>query len=160
MQPEPATSLPMDYTPLEVGPQKCFTKDSRGSHPDVPYYYDARELWDNYLLRNACGAYKGPSLTMSPNHPSVGPAFQVTLSGVPYWFNVRWRQGCVLKDETSQNMFYPMGKDQPDVTCKELFLNDYLHCNNAGAGGFIDVGCLRYTFKPIAKNRPGKILGG
>jgi hypothetical protein len=53
-----------------------------------------------------------------------------------------------------------MGKDQADVTCKGLFKNDYLHCNNGGAGGFIDVGCLRYSFKPIAKNRPGTVLGG
>lgn len=88
MQPEPPTPLPTDYTPLKVGPQKCFTKDSWGPHPDVPYYYDNQGLWDNYLLQNACGADKRPTLTMGPNHPSVGPAYQVTLDGVPYWFNV------------------------------------------------------------------------
>ncbi|KAJ0382385.1 hypothetical protein COL922a_012681 [Colletotrichum nupharicola] len=59
-------------------------------------------------------------------------------------FKISWIDGC----ETSvaeQNLDSPIEVDA-GVTCASLMRANYKSCNNGGAGGYRDAGCLRYDF--------------
>ncbi|KAJ0297604.1 hypothetical protein Brms1b_013568, partial [Colletotrichum noveboracense] len=59
-------------------------------------------------------------------------------------FKISWIDGC----ETSvaeQNLDSPIEGDA-GVTCASLMRANYKSCNNGGAGGYRDAGCLRYDF--------------
>ncbi|RYP81621.1 hypothetical protein DL770_005829 [Monosporascus sp. CRB-9-2] len=46
---------------------------------------------------------------------------------------------------TEQNVEFPIEADQ-GISCASIMRANYLDCNNGGAGGSIDAGCLRYDF--------------
>ncbi|KAH0439391.1 hypothetical protein CcaCcLH18_02868 [Colletotrichum camelliae] len=59
-------------------------------------------------------------------------------------YKISWIDGC----ETSvaeQNLDSPIEGDT-GVTCASLMRANYKSCNNGGAGGYRDAGCLRYDF--------------
>ncbi|KAI0179368.1 peptidase S8/S53 domain-containing protein [Hypoxylon sp. FL1284] len=61
-----------------------------------------------------------------------------------YYFSVKWIDGCVLSVD-SQAVNAPLGGTSPD--CFYIMNGIYRYCNdNGGAGGYVDVGCLRYIF--------------
>ncbi|KAF6831374.1 hypothetical protein CPLU01_06793 [Colletotrichum plurivorum] len=62
-----------------------------------------------------------------------------------YLLNIRisWIDGC--KVTNLQNIKFPI-EDDRSITCEKIVMENYLSCNNGGAGGWVDAGCLRYDF--------------
>ncbi|KAH8429013.1 uncharacterized protein LDX57_006684 [Aspergillus melleus] len=136
-----------EYATLEVGEQKCFPADKWGDFPKMPSKDDSS--WDQYFLHNACGASM-PHQKVSADHQLS--SFYGDNGRQQYHFDVKWIPGCQLKDQTEQDLTDPLGSDS-DAHCGTLFKNTYFDCmdgdaKNGGAGGWIDVGCVRYLFKP------------
>ncbi|KAF2703709.1 hypothetical protein K504DRAFT_485513 [Pleomassaria siparia CBS 279.74] len=61
-------------------------------------------------------------------------------------YKISWIDGCSVT--TEQSVELPMEGDQ-GVSCGNLLRDNYYDCNNGGAGGSIDAGCLRYDFYVI-----------
>jgi hypothetical protein len=80
---------------------------------------------------------------------------------------IEWVSGCYLDGQTTQNVSYPIGPSGPD--CNTILKNTYSQCkfqrsrgltygacsvltwglgNNGGIGGFINAGCLAYSWHP------------
>jgi hypothetical protein len=67
-------------------------------------------------------------------------------SGVSYDYKIEWIGDCTLKSTSDgQSTHYPTGLPDSDQDCYTLF-DKVFACNNGGIGGYVDVGCLRYTF--------------
>ncbi|KAF6826656.1 hypothetical protein CMUS01_09342 [Colletotrichum musicola] len=62
-----------------------------------------------------------------------------------YLLNIRisWIDGC--KVTNLQNIKFPI-EDDRSITCEKILTENYLSCNNGGAGGWVDAGCLNYDF--------------
>ncbi|KAF7555068.1 hypothetical protein G7Z17_g2450 [Cylindrodendrum hubeiense] len=67
---------------------------------------------------------------------------ELTHSDLKYSYTVSWIDGCVTKVDT-QNVAYPLGGDTP--TAYGMFVDAFQQCDYIG--GYIDVGCLRYSGK-------------
>ncbi|RYP49893.1 hypothetical protein DL769_011025 [Monosporascus sp. CRB-8-3] len=59
-------------------------------------------------------------------------------------YEISWIDGCQTS-ATEQSVEFPIEADQ-SISCASLMRENYLNCNNGGAGGSIDAGCLRYDF--------------
>ncbi|TDZ54000.1 hypothetical protein CTRI78_v006634 [Colletotrichum trifolii] len=60
------------------------------------------------------------------------------------WYKVSWIEGC----ETGvgeQSVEFPV-EGNKGINCASMMRANYKGCNNGGAGGYIDAGCLRYDF--------------
>ncbi|KAK1144920.1 hypothetical protein N8T08_004635 [Aspergillus melleus] len=117
-----------EYATLDVGEQKCFPADKWGDFLKMPSKDDSS--WDRYFLHNFYG-----------NNDQQ-----------QFHFDATWIPGCQLNDQTEQDLTDPLGSDS-DAHCGTLFKNTHFDCmdgdaKNGGAGGWIDVGCVRYLFKP------------
>ncbi|KAI3395985.1 hypothetical protein diail_555 [Diaporthe ilicicola] len=124
-------SIPRDVnTPLKLGQQNCF---ERFNHKDV----SAEHQEDNIFRACQIAGTIGPKdYGVSIKHP--------IFLGPTYRYNIHWIPGCVTT-VPEQEIWGPIPGDT-SVTCPSLLSNDFLACNNGGAGGWIDAGCLRYTF--------------
>ncbi|SPO07056.1 uncharacterized protein DNG_09750 [Cephalotrichum gorgonifer] len=59
-------------------------------------------------------------------------------------FKISWIEGCTKVQE--QDTQFPVAADQ-SATCAKIMNANYHECrDNGGAGGVVDVGCLRYDF--------------
>lgn len=66
-------------------------------------------------------------------------------SQVNYLYEVEWKGGSTCKFTAEvQQIGDPLGGEEWD--CTRLFNDAYSQCNNGGVGGYLDAGCLRYTF--------------
>ncbi|KAI0874023.1 hypothetical protein GGS24DRAFT_460787 [Hypoxylon argillaceum] len=64
--------------------------------------------------------------------------------GISYEYSVEWIFNCVTLWDR-QNFRFPLNEDDL-ASARQLFVDDFKHCNNGGVGGSTQVGCLRYTF--------------
>ncbi|KAF5676109.1 hypothetical protein FHETE_2236 [Fusarium heterosporum] len=55
-------------------------------------------------------------------------------------YRISWKEGCKGPEE------YSLQNPVDDASCYDLMRANYKSCNNGGAGGFRDAGCLRYEF--------------
>ncbi|PGH06628.1 hypothetical protein GX51_02255 [Blastomyces parvus] len=68
----------------------------------------------------------------------------IHLGAVPYFMSIHWKKDC----EMGIDIVNP-AEPLPGTKCVDLLYENWEQCrNNAGRGGFIDVGCLRYEFIP------------
>lgn len=61
---------------------------------------------------------------------------------VNYLYEVQWLVGCG-PITVAQEPRAPIGKTW---TCNQLLEGAYTGCDNGGVGGYLDAGCLTYTF--------------
>lgn len=144
--PEEETPPEDETTSLELGPVFC--KNRGGNHKDVSPRA-VRALADAYCEANL-------PVELKPGDPAYG----ITKSDL-YYYEVSWVEGCKTTVDL-QDPYTPLGNDGP--LCKDLFVKAYARCkysapcfnnlllmhlllgDNDGIGGYIDAGCVRYTF--------------
>lgn len=128
--PSPVKATRADITPLELGSQNCF---DAFDHKDVSAEHQEDRIW------NACQTVGN----IGPDDAGVSIKVPVLL-GPTYRYNIHWISGCNTT-VSEQSIWAPI-PDDDSVKCESLLSNDFVNCNNGGAGGWIDAGCLRYTF--------------
>lgn len=126
----PVKTTRADITPLELGPQNCF---DAFKHKDVDADHQEDRIW------KACSV---PG-NIGPDSPGVSIKAPVLL-GPDYYYNIHWIPGCTTT-VAEQSIWAPISDDD-STKCTSLMSNNFVACNNGGAGGWIDAGCLRYTF--------------
>lgn len=144
--PEEETPPEDETTSLELGPVFC--KNRGDNHKDVSPRA-VRALADAYCEANL-------PVELKPGDPAYG----ITKSDL-YYYEVSWVEGCKTTVDL-QDPYTPLGSDGP--LCKDLFVKAYAGCkysapcfnnlllmhlllgDNGGIGGYIDAGCVRYTF--------------
>ncbi|KAF5525330.1 hypothetical protein CGCA056_v003422 [Colletotrichum aenigma] len=125
--------------PKTLGEPKCFGTDEFGDHEDINPSFQEQyvgHVCTGSALRNIT---KGDSSTFIH--------FDTITNKAPYQMNVYWADGCSL-ETTEENilLWKPLG-DLNAANCASLLLDSYKKCNNEGAGGRIQAGCLVYEFK-------------
>ncbi|KAM0332536.1 hypothetical protein ACHAQA_002819 [Verticillium albo-atrum] len=123
---------------LTLGERKC---SDAYSHHDV--HDGQQEGWtntycrwmtDGVLLKE--GDEKLQHMYMHP----IGPGQDLHQN-----FDISWIEGC--KHDDGQKADFPIPGDD-SITCNSIMRANYKECNNGGAGGTTDAGCLRYHFWP------------
>ncbi|KAF4886690.1 hypothetical protein CGCF415_v015076 [Colletotrichum fructicola] len=125
--------------PKTLREPKCFGTDEFGDHEDINPSFQEQyvgHVCTGSALRNIT---KGDSSTFTH--------FDTITNKAPYQLNVYWADGCSL-ETTEENilLWKPLG-DLNAANCASLLLDSYKKCNNEGAGGRIQAGCLVYEFK-------------
>lgn len=125
------TTARVDIRPLKLGEQNCFPASS---HEDTSRR--DQELGSLQTCKNADKriGWNGEGISFKL------PGFH----GAELHYNVHWIPGCNTTIKT-QEIWRPITDDK-SIQCVGLLKNNYLNCNNGGAGGWIDAGCLRYVF--------------
>jgi hypothetical protein len=137
--PPPPPPPPSDpITPLEFKPVVCKNEADLPGHADIsPGDQDlGAELFCEKI-------WPEDSATMGPGDEP----YSKTRSGthdINYFYEIKWVEGCKTTVD-AQKMIDPIGKGKGN-TCEFILVNAYKNCNNGGVGGYIDAGCLRYTF--------------
>ncbi|KLJ09918.1 hypothetical protein EMPG_09922 [Blastomyces silverae] len=130
--PPAATEKPK--VPLKVNQRQCHDKDVYQGRGDIT------GKWVMHQAKGICGRSREirPGESMTDRKKSGIPFF----NEVPYFMSIHWKKGCEM-DVKIVNPAEPL----PGTKCVNLLHENWKHCrNNAGRGGFIDVGCLRYEF--------------
>lgn len=136
-QPTEAPAPPEEViTPLEEGPVFC--KNPDGDHRDVnpgsqrtlADHFCEADLLDTSIIKVEPGMEPFSS-TKQDNH------------GVNYYYEVKWVDGCKTTVD-GQDPSFPLGGRDP--SCQDLFVRAFKNCDNGGIGGYVDAGCVRYTF--------------
>ncbi|KPM42160.1 hypothetical protein AK830_g4435 [Neonectria ditissima] len=128
-------------TALKMQNDKCYGADDFGDHGDI----------QKRLVREYSG-WACAATAIDPvkaGEKDTFRHFNTVESGVPYQYNIYWKDGCEL--ETGQTEMYPanpLDEDKPRHTkCQEILIDNYKRCINGGVGGSIKAGCLVYEFK-------------
>lgn len=88
--------------------------------------------------------YEGVT-NMTSDSPGLSTTYQVVDGEINYTYEVEWKDGDACQYATdTQQIEDPIGDDA--WHCRSLFNEAYSGCVNGGVGGFVDAGCLRYTF--------------
>lgn len=119
-------------TTSTLGTQHCHSADQYGKYKDV------KARVQQFGASMAC--YKKGGIISSGDSPI---SWYVTgANDKPgYNYGISWIDGC---EGEPQNSSTPVD----GATCEELLIGNWKNCNNNGAGGWIDAGCVRYTFYP------------
>ena len=128
-------------TTLEMQNDMCYGQDDFGDHGDI------QESWVREYSNYAC---VGTGIdTIKAGEPGSFINWHTVEHGVPYQYNVYWKDECEL--ETGQTEMYasnPLDEQDPgDTKCQDILRDNYKRCNNGGVGGSIEAGCLVYEFK-------------
>lgn len=88
--------------------------------------------------------YEGVT-NMTSDSATEEVTYQEVNSRVNYSYELVWKDGDACEYITDvQQIDKPIGGEAWD--CRTLFTTAYSGCNNGGVGGYLDAGCLRYTF--------------
>ncbi|KAK6531868.1 hypothetical protein TWF694_003033 [Orbilia ellipsospora] len=123
--------------PPQLSPQTCYNTSSHG---------DTRKADLNFIIPNIIKIGWGPKL-ISPSDKELSWQSS-SIKGTVYKFSVGWVLNCI---STVQPM--NVGQPIPGISIQDLLYGDWSQCNNGGAGGQIDAGCLRYSFSPGTNDR-------
>ncbi|KAG8354468.1 hypothetical protein FVEN_g7825 [Fusarium venenatum] len=129
-EPKPQPQPEPQPEPPALGSQECY---DRHSHRDV------KDSDQGTQATIGCSNFaKDKKIKAGDNevywHP-IGIAGPSHLN-----YKISWKEGCNQFEEQSLN-------DPVDgETCYSLMRANYKSCNNGGAGGYRDAGCLRYEF--------------
>lgn len=157
----PTSTLPA----VEWGQQNCFG-DSGVSNPFVDKDYQKHQSGEACLITRPSPMVDDTEPPIiKPDSPSVlfdldgvrkelleglgEPGFAVMMKSTDddhfYYYNFHWISGCDTVSE--QNAFWSRSTNGTQLSCMDFLANDYQNCNNGGRGGWIDIGCLRYSFQ-------------
>ncbi|KAI0529941.1 hypothetical protein GGR58DRAFT_518848 [Xylaria digitata] len=131
--------------PPELQERHCYGADEFGSHGDIHGW-----RLDRITTRVCSGL--GDAM-IKRGDPSTNIAARDDDNGQPVQLNIYWEDNCVIDypnpDEVDAGL--PLGKTLEgnirDAYCKKLFTDNWGQCNNGGAGGSIQAGCIVYEFK-------------
>lgn len=117
----------------------CFSSDEFGDH---------RDIQDTQVRRNSYWPCESAEKSaIKKDDPDTFVFYQRWAGGAPYQYNIWWKDGCELENgETEQWASDPLGDGSSDV-CETTLYDAYKDCNNGGAGGSWQAGCLLYEFK-------------
>ncbi|KAH8784624.1 hypothetical protein BGZ57DRAFT_951007 [Hyaloscypha finlandica] len=137
------TAAPPPSTPTLSPPvlqaQQCYGTNDFGSHSDIAA--NVQSSWANTFCSNFDQTFTSGTAAVKWNGASI-----IYKNGAPpYHYTVSWIDGC-MATATQQRMKQPLGRGTPTVNCVSLLTENFTNCNNGGAGGTRDVGCLRYNF--------------
>lgn len=163
-------------TPLKVGQQVCFP-DSGVSNPFVNPEHQFNQSIAACMETKRYTFAPDPLPMIHPGSPSImfdlnGPKQGTEISDEPgfaikmestdddhfYYYNIHWIHGCQTT-VPEQSVLAPISQDDPDSYCWNLLNRDYKDCNNGGRGGYIDVGCVRYSFQTYNMTDSGESGG-
>ncbi|KAF4989387.1 hypothetical protein FGRMN_9156 [Fusarium graminum] len=121
---EPEPELP------GLGGQECYDRHSQRDVQD-----GVQESWAS----NGCRWF-AEGKTIKPGDKEVywGPPGITGHSHMNY--KISWKEGCEGPEE------YSLQDPVDGENCSSLMRANYKSCNNGGAGGYRDAGCLRYEF--------------
>ncbi|KAL4804411.1 hypothetical protein BDV18DRAFT_162173 [Aspergillus unguis] len=111
----------------------CHARDQFGEHGPVD---------GNVVVWNAqpCGGYK------EMNEDSDEIEIMHTDKETQYKYTISWIENC-KGDEVYVRAPEP-GHDYNQNGCWMTLFRNWRNCDNGGAGGYIDYGCVRYDFRP------------
>ncbi|KAF4555938.1 Hypothetical protein D9617_2g059030 [Elsinoe fawcettii] len=138
------SELPKAPPSPNVGLRRC---NDAYKHVDVAD--DVQQL----RSEQACRYFESDMMKAGQAPRFYSPA-GVEGAGTEQNYNISWVPGC----ETSakeQNVMFPI--EPNGVNCTTLMRDNYKICNNGGAGGYIDAGCVRYDFYPFKD--PDGVIG-
>ncbi|KIM99170.1 hypothetical protein OIDMADRAFT_30801 [Oidiodendron maius Zn] len=140
--PSATTSTPSPPTPTlsppELQSQQCYDANQFGRHSDIEG--KVQSPWANDFCKGFDREFTSATPPVMWNSRSI-----IYNGGIsPYHWTVSWIDGCATT-ATQQSMSNPL-PDNPSVSCSSLLIGNWRNCNNGGAGGTIDAGCLRYNF--------------
>ncbi|KAK1999299.1 hypothetical protein LX36DRAFT_632705 [Colletotrichum falcatum] len=106
-------------------------------------HYDVHDNQQKAWSSNGCGWYAASHKMKAGDeeiywHP-IGLAADYHQN-----YKISWIDGCET-GVSEQDVYSPI-KGDDSVTCESIMRANYVSCNNGGAGGSIDAGCLRYDF--------------
>lgn len=124
----------------------CAGRDDFGKHDDL------HENFVDFVANAMCDTFS--KKTIKKDDSSTYPFWETTEyfgNHMSYSMRAVWKDGCVLpndKTEVSAQNPLPKGAPGADVSCYDLFFNNWRNCNNGGVGGSTQVGCIVYDFQP------------
>ncbi|OIW26327.1 hypothetical protein CONLIGDRAFT_683316 [Coniochaeta ligniaria NRRL 30616] len=133
--------------PLAQQDRHCYSTNEFGSHGDI--HPGTVSFYSGF----ACA---GTAVTpIKRGDPATNIHFErfglVRGGGVPYQYNIYWKDGCVLDYVPGYDAVFPANpldvKDPGHTACQQLLVDNFQNCNNGGVGGSVQVGCLVYEFK-------------
>ncbi|KAF4449678.1 hypothetical protein F53441_7078 [Fusarium austroafricanum] len=111
--------------PPELDKQKCHDEHK---HTDVRD--DLQDSWTQI----GCTKYKNDKMKVGDK-----PINWVVPFGYNMKYRISWKDSCHHAEQSIEN-------PAPGETCYSLLRQNYKACNNGGAGGYRDAGCIRYEF--------------
>ncbi|RDW76441.1 uncharacterized protein DSM5745_06433 [Aspergillus mulundensis] len=125
------------FTQSGLQERACHDRDQFGKHGDVR----GGELSMSAISCTSVGDDRGIMRAGSDPIKLVH-----TYSGTQYRYTISWVENC-KGDEI--DVRYPRGGEHIlGNSCWMLLTDNWEKCNNGGAGGYIDYGCVRYDFRP------------
>lgn len=117
---------------------------------------DVHESTLNVLSGFACAGTALEKQKIKKDDKKTYIQFYSEEGGVPYQYNVWWKDGCKLDNNGPSEVFASnplMVNDPGYTTCQQTLIRNWRACNNKGVGGNIQVGCLIYEFKADKNKR-------
>ncbi|KAF5557988.1 hypothetical protein FNAPI_5253 [Fusarium napiforme] len=143
---------------LEWHNKRCFGAYQFGKHKDI---YPISQ--QNY---GGVACPETESKMIKKNDSSTFISYQRWIYGAPYLYNVYWKDFCELENgKTEQDVTDPLeeGWEPGARVCQESLTKAYRGCDNKGAGGSLQAGCLVYEFQARDKDKkdvPWLWMGG
>ncbi|KAI0968987.1 hypothetical protein F4678DRAFT_463738 [Xylaria arbuscula] len=129
-------------TPREVQERQCYGADDFGPHDDIHPHHT------RFITGLTCAGTG--IIPIKRGDPSTNIVFRAYDKQQPVQMSIYWKDGCILDYPGSDEIFpaNPLELDDAGGTfCQDLLADNYEKCNNRGAGGSIQVGCLVYDFR-------------
>ncbi|KAL4969560.1 uncharacterized protein BDV14DRAFT_195824 [Aspergillus stella-maris] len=115
----------------------CHNTNQWGDHGDV------RE-WEITETARFCLRLTDEEATLKAGSNPI--TYEDTKEGTDHKHIISWIENC---EGTEMDVRYPT--DEEEIignSCYWFLVQDWKQCNNGGAGGYIDYGCVRYDFRP------------
>ncbi|KAG9498442.1 hypothetical protein J7337_009247 [Fusarium musae] len=144
--------------PLEWHNKRCFGTYQFGKHKDI--YPISQQNYAGF----ACPETESKMIKKDDNSTFI--SYQRWIYGAPYLYNVYWKDLCELENgKTEQDVTDPLeeGWEPGARVCQESLTKAYRGCDNEGAGGSLQAGCLVYEFQARDKDKkavPWPWMGG
>jgi len=131
-----------------VKPASCHDEADYPDHKPVdPGFIEKSTINPCYLSRYTTIAADSEPYEFAQFQSLGDPQFNQVDDPAYYEYSIAWINGCEGEpQEAAQNVTSSQAQPGDPRTCREIFVAAYEDCNNGGVGGYIDVGCLRYTF--------------
>jgi hypothetical protein len=130
----------VDKTPLEWESEpSCFAADEFGDHKPVK----ENKLW--YFAQWACENANTSPVKKDDSDSFI--FFQHWFWGVPYQYNVWWKDDCELDNGKTELYAANPFDDGSSKVCEWTLWQAYKDCDNGGVGGSWTAGCLVYEFR-------------
>jgi hypothetical protein len=131
-----------------VKPAVCHDEDDYPEHKPVdPGFIEKSTINPCYLSGDKTMAADSEPYGFAQFDSPGDPQFNHVVHPAYYEYRIAWIEGCEGEPQgAAQNVTSSQAQPGDPRTCREIFVAAYEDCDNGGVGGYVDVGCLRYTF--------------